>query len=70
MPRFERAEAERLLALLGDKRARFDAGRDAVVTVGQDGEEEVWGVQVITVTDGSRIKVYPVGAGAWIWEEA
>jgi hypothetical protein len=36
----------------------------------QDGEEEVWGAEPITITDGSCIKVYPVGAGAWIWEAA
>ncbi len=69
MPWFETAEAERLLAWLGDGRARFDPKRDAFLTVNQDDEEEVWGAEVITITDGSRIKAYPVGAGAWIWEE-
>jgi hypothetical protein len=70
MPRLERAEAERVLARLGDQRARFDGERDAFVTMSQDGEQEVWGVEVITIADGSRIKAYPVGAGAWTWEEA
>jgi hypothetical protein len=70
MPRFERAVGERLLAWLGDARARFDAERDAFVTVSQDGEEEVWGAAAITITDGSCINAYPVGAGAWIWEAA
>lgn len=70
MPRFERAEAERLLTWLGDQRSRFDGDRDALVSFNQDGEEEVWAAEVITITDGSRIKTYPVGAGAWIWEEA
>lgn len=36
----------------------------------QDGEEEVWSAEPITITDGSCIKVYPVGAGACIWEAA
>lgn len=70
LPRFERAEAERLLSWLGDQRARFDAERDAFVTVNQDGEEEPWSAETITITDGSCIRAYPVGAGAWIWEEA
>ena len=69
MPRFEKADSERLLGWLGDWRARFDEHRDAVVTFNQDGEEEVWAAEVITITDGTRIKGYPVGAGAWIWEE-
>lgn len=70
MPRLERAVGERLLAWLGDARAKFDADRDAFVTVSQDGEEEVWGAEAITITDGSCVRAYPVGAGAWIWEEA
>jgi hypothetical protein len=36
----------------------------------QDGEEEVWIAEGITIADWSRIKTYPVGAGAWTWEEA
>src|ERR1039458_599742 len=39
IPRFDRAEAERLIRWLGDDRARFDAARDAFVTVSQDEEE-------------------------------
>jgi len=70
MPRFEKGEAERVLARLGDRNARFDGERDAFVTMSQDGEEEVWPVAVIAIADGSRVKAYPVGAGAWTWEEA
>jgi hypothetical protein len=40
MPRFERAAGELLLAWLGDGRARFEAERDAFVTVSQDGEDD------------------------------
>jgi hypothetical protein len=69
MPRFEKVEAERLVGWLADKRGRFDAERDAFVTVSQDGEGEVWAAEVVTVSDGSAMKVYPVGAGAWIWDE-
>ena len=51
------------------ERARFDEKADAFVTVNQDGEEEVWPAEQITISDGSRIKVYRLGAGSWIWEE-
>jgi hypothetical protein len=69
MPRFEKAEAERLTKWIGDKRARYDAERDAFVTLSRDGEEENWAGEHIVVSDGSAIKVYPVGAGSWIWDE-
>jgi hypothetical protein len=69
MPEFEKAMAERLLAWLGDQRGRFDGKLEAFVTMSQDGEEEIWAGEEITITDGSRIKAYPVGAGAWTWEE-
>jgi hypothetical protein len=69
MPRFDKAEAERLIRWLGDKRARFDAARDAFVTMSQDGEEEVWVGETVMISDGSAVKLYPVGTGAWIWDE-
>jgi|ERR1044071_1407282 hypothetical protein len=69
MPRFEKSEADRLVRSLGNERARFDAVRDAFVTLAQDGEEEVWVGEQIIITDGSAMKVYPVGAGSWIWDE-
>jgi hypothetical protein len=42
---------------MGDGKARYDADRDAFVTVNQDGEAEVWPAESVTITDGSRIKV-------------
>jgi len=69
MPRFEKNEAERLVRALKDERARYDAGRDAFVTLAQDGEEEIWAGEQIIISDGSAMKVYPVGAGSWIWDE-
>ena len=69
MPRFEFAVCREILKFLGDERARFDANADAFVTA-SDEEEEAWRAEEITITDGSRIKVYPLGAGSWIWEEA
>jgi len=70
MPRFEKSVAERLVWSLGGGRARFDAERDAFVTVAQDGDEEIWASEQIIISDGSAVKVYPVGAGAWIWDAA
>jgi len=68
MPRFEFAVCRRILSFLGDERARFDGSRDAFVTASS--EEERWPAEEITITDGSRIKAYALGAGSWIWEEA
>ncbi|HWV98501.1 MAG TPA: hypothetical protein VNZ64_02295 [Candidatus Acidoferrum sp.] len=69
MPRFERDEAERLVRWVGGERSRFDAARDAFVTISQSGEEEIWAGEGVAVSDGSAMKVYPVGAGAWMWDE-
>jgi len=69
MPRFELAVCREILKSLGDDQARFDQVADACVTVSNE-EEETWPAEQITITDGSRIKVYPLGAGSWIWEEA
>jgi hypothetical protein len=68
-PHFELAEAERLIAWLKNAKAGFDSERDAFVTMLPDGEEEVWFAQSVAITDGSRIKVYPIGADSWCWEE-
>ena len=70
MPRFELKVGQEILGWMGDDKARFDGDRDAFITVNQDGEEEVWPAESIAITDGSRIKVYGLGAGSWIWEEA
>jgi len=31
---------------------------------------EAWPAERITISDGSQVKVYSLGAGSWIWEEA
>ena len=69
MPRFGFAVCREILKSFADEQARFDEKGDAFVTV-SDGEEESWPGEQITISDGSRIKVYPLGAGSWIWEEA
>ena len=68
-PHFEFAEAQRLMVWLKYAGARHDAARDAFVTVTMDGVEELWEATTIAITDGTRIKVYPVGAAAWCWGE-
>lgn len=68
MPRFEFAVCQHILKSLGDEQARFDEGADAFVTV-SNGEEEAWPAEQVTISDGSQVKVYPLGAGSWIWEE-
>ena len=83
-PHFELAEAQRLMTWLskqnvhlnrpdGDlppaaEREGFCAETDAFVTMSQDGEEELWEGRAIAITDGSSIKVYPIGAGCWCWD--
>ena len=70
MPRFEFQVCKEILGLMGDNKARYDSDRDAFITVNQDGEEEILSAESITITEGSRIKVYRLGAGSWTWEEA
>ena len=69
MPRFERVEAERLVRSLGGGRWRFDAPRHAFVTLSQAGREECWAAGTIVVSDGSAVRAYGIGAGAWMWRE-
>lgn len=70
MPRFEAGVGVEILDFLGAEGARLDGKADAFVTVSQDGEEEVWPAEATTIMDGSRIKVYGLGAGSWTWEES
>jgi hypothetical protein len=69
MPHFELAEAQRLIAWLKNEKAQFDGARDAFVTDSPDGEEELWQGLAVAISDGSSLKVYPVGAGCWCWDE-
>jgi hypothetical protein len=65
MPRFEFAVCREILKSLGDEQARFEGKADAFMTV-SNGEEEVWSAEQISISDGSQVKVYPLGAGSWI----
>ncbi len=66
MPYFVHSEAE-LVARVFD--ARYDAGHDAFVTKSPDAEEEVWSAVTIQLPDGTCVKAYPIGSGAWMWDE-
>ncbi len=70
MPRFEAGVGVEILGFLETQGAQFDGKADAFVTISLDGEEEVWRAEEITISDGSWIRVYPLGAGSWTWEEA
>jgi len=69
-PRFDRATCEAILKWIEGVKSQYDRGRDAFITISQDGEEEAWPVESITIVDGSEITVYGLGAGAWVWEKA
>ena len=67
-PRFEFAEAMKIVATL-KARSRYNAATDSFTTMISNGQEEVWPAEMISLPDGGTVKVYPIGAGAWIWEE-
>ncbi|HOX58189.1 MAG TPA: hypothetical protein PLC99_14990 [Verrucomicrobiota bacterium] len=64
-PCFELEVAHKVAAMVPG--SRLDSARDAFVTRNQ--EEELWQGQSIVTTDGRLLKVYPIGACAWCWDE-
>lgn len=68
-PAFEFAEAERVVVAICPHLHRYDLESDRFVTVASDGEEESWPAEFIKLPNGSTVKVYPIGAGAWTWDE-
>lgn len=69
MPRFEFAEAHRLISAFGESLGKYDPTADAFITAMDGGDEEIWPAEIIALPDGGTVKVYPIGAGSWIWEE-
>jgi hypothetical protein len=69
MPMFEVAEAQRLISLLGEGVGKYEASSDSFITEMEHGEAEIWQAEMIELPDGGRVKVYPIGAGSWIWDE-
>lgn len=68
-PRFEYVQAERVVAAFDPNNGRYDATDDSFVTATADCEQESWPGETIALPDGGTAKVYPVGAGSWIWDE-
>lgn len=74
-PRFERAEAERVLRASEPNGFAwtYDQASDQFVVTNEsddaDSAPEVFRATTVRM-NGERIKVYPVGAWSWIWEEA
>lgn len=68
-PHFESAEAQRLIDTLGKDVAEYDPATDAFTTRMEPSEPENWTAEIIHLPDGGAVKVYPIGAGSWIWEE-
>lgn len=69
MPFFEFEEATKYAKDSGN--TVYDPARDAFVTKREDlDEEEVDEATVILVKGRGALKVYPIGAGSWIWSEA
>lgn len=69
MPYFEFSEAQRAIEMLTDSKGKYDAERDCFLSANSDGEEEIWGALSVTLLGGAQVKVYGIGAGAWIWDE-
>lgn len=69
MPHFEFSQAEKVVVALDPDNGRYDATADTFITTTADGEEETWTGDSITMPDGGTAKVYPIGAGSWIWDE-
>lgn len=67
MPMFDRAVGLELCRACPN--IRYDLARDAFVADMGEGEEpEVYTATTVTVS-GQELKVYPIGAGSWIWDE-
>jgi len=69
MPRFEFVQAQRVVAVFDPDNGHYNPAVDSFVTSTADGEEESWPGETIALPDGGSTKVYPVGAGSWIWDE-
>ena len=73
VPHFEFREAQRLVQLhqrtYGPESAWYDADDDefAFILDGDDVPETFPASEI--VAEGKTLKVYPIGAGCWIWEE-
>ena len=69
MPYFEFDDAKRVVDVLTDSKGRYDAERDCFVTFDTDGGDDIWEFRTICLLGNQQVKVYGIGAGAWIWDE-
>lgn len=67
-PLFDFQTAQTVLAALAPG-WRYDEHGDAFFTPNDDGEES-WPADFVELPDGGAAKLYPIGAGSWIWDEA
>ena len=67
MPRIEFSESQRLITALGN--GWYDPAADKFITAMDPDEPENWPAEMIDLPDGGNVKVYPIGAGSWIWEQ-
>jgi hypothetical protein len=67
-PLFDFQTAQTVLAALAPG-WRYDEQADTFITPGDDGDES-WPVAIVDLPDGGAAKLYPIGAGSWIWDEA
>jgi hypothetical protein len=47
---------------------RYDEQNDTFITASDDGDE-AWPMTRVELPDGGVAKLYPIGAGSWIWDE-
>lgn len=67
MPHFEFVHPQKVVIVLNPIDGRYDTVSDSFITVTCNGEEERWCANLIVLPDDEVVKVYPVGAGSWIW---
>ena len=68
-PAFEWAEAEKVVVAICPEQSGYSSDSDRFITIAADGEEESWFAELIQLPNGESVKVYPIGAGAWTWDE-
>ena len=68
-PHFELQEAQKLIAAMNDPKIRYDSAKDLFITGNGEIDDEVWPGQVLIALGPNHVKVYPIGAGSWCWEE-
>lgn len=67
-PWFDFQTAQTVLAALAPG-WRYDEQGDAFITPNDDGGES-WPAVSVELPDGGAAKLYPIGSGSWIWDEA